>query len=59
MGLEYGYLQGFARKIGDFKICTVCDGELRRRGFLRLHDNEVVLPDGSLKRSQIFIGNKP
>jgi hypothetical protein len=46
---EYGYLESFARKVGKYKICTRCDYELRRKGFLHLSESQYLYPSGHVR----------
>jgi hypothetical protein len=49
MAREYGFLEGFATKLGNYKICTSCDTELTRKGLLHISDTQYLLPSGRIK----------
>lgn len=49
MAPEHGYMESFARKVGKYNICTSCDVELRKNGFLHISDSQALLPSGDVK----------
>jgi hypothetical protein len=49
MAPEYGYLEGFARKVGKYGICGGCDCELRRKRFLHISESQYLLPSGRVR----------
>jgi hypothetical protein len=51
MAPEYGFLEGFAGKVGKHSICGGCDHELRTKGFLHISETQWLLPSGKVKTS--------
>jgi len=49
MAREHGYMEGFARKVGKYKICTSCDVELIKNGVLHISGSQYLLPSGWVK----------
>lgn len=49
MSTEYGYMEDFARKVGNYSICGCCDGELENKEFLHITNFQYLMPDGSVK----------
>lgn len=49
MSTQYGYMEDFARKVGNYSICGCCDGELEKKGFLHITNFQYLMPDGSVK----------
>jgi hypothetical protein len=46
MGREWGYREGFARKVGKYKICNGCNYQLKRKGFLQISNTQYLLSSG-------------
>lgn len=42
-------MESFARKVGKHRICTGCDYELRRKGFLHISESQYLLPPGRVE----------
>jgi hypothetical protein len=53
MAPEHGYMEGFARKVGKYKICTSCDVELRNNGFLHISESQTLLSSGHVKTKAV------
>jgi hypothetical protein len=49
MAPAYGSLEGFARKVGIFSICTGCNYEINRKGFLHISETQYLMPSGRVK----------
>ncbi len=49
MAKEDGYMEGFARKVGKYKICDCCNAELKAKGFLHISESQYLLPSGRVK----------
>jgi len=51
MAKEYGYTEGFARKVGKYRICDSCNVEVIRKGSLRISQTHCLylLPSGRVK----------
>jgi hypothetical protein len=53
MAREHGYMEGFARKVGKYKICTSCDVELIDNECLHISESQTLLPSGQVKTKAI------
>jgi len=53
MARQYGYMEGFARKVGKYKICTSCDTELIVKGALRISASQLLLPSGRVRTRDV------
>jgi hypothetical protein len=49
MAKEYGYMEGFARKVGKYEICDWCDMELKNKRCLHISEDELLLSSGRVK----------
>jgi hypothetical protein len=50
MASQYGSLYGFARKLGQYRICTGCDDEIRNgRGFLIVSETQILPASGKME----------
>jgi hypothetical protein len=49
MAPEWGYLEGFTRRVGRFNICGGCDYEIKHKGFLHISETQYLLPSGRVK----------
>jgi hypothetical protein len=58
MAPEWGFLEGFAKKVGIYKICGGCYYELKRKGFLHLSESQYLLPSGRVKVKNVPIEDK-
>lgn len=53
MAREWGYLEGFARKVGKYRICDSCNVELKKNGFLHIAGGKYLLPSGRVKIKEV------
>ena len=53
MAPEYGYMESFGRKVGKYRICSGCDGELTRVGFLHISASQYLYPSGRVKTKNV------
>ena len=42
-------MEGFAKKVGKYKICGWCEAELRKKRFLHISESQYLLPAGRVK----------
>lgn len=49
MAREYGYEDDFARAVGKYKICDLCNVGLNNRGFLHISEIHYLLSNGQVK----------
>jgi hypothetical protein len=49
MAPEYGYMEGFAKKVGKYKICDSCNAVLITNGYLHISASQLLLPSGRVK----------
>lgn len=55
MAPQYGSLESFARKVGKYNICTGCNYELGRKGFLHISETQWLLPSGRVKVKKVLV----
>jgi hypothetical protein len=53
MAREHGYMEGFARQVGRYKICTSCDVELIDNERLRISESQTLLPSGRVETKAV------
>jgi hypothetical protein len=53
MAPEYGFMEGFARKVGKYKICDWCNVELREKGSLHISESQYLLPSGRVRTRNV------
>ena len=53
MAAAYGSLEAFARKVGIFTICTGCNYEINRKGFLHISETQYLLPSGRVRTKSV------
>lgn len=55
---KYGYYETSSMVVGNRILCSGCISSLKKRGYARICDDTIMLPDGSMKSCR-FDGVKP
>jgi len=58
MAPEYGYMEGFARKVGKYKICDSCNAVLITKGSLHISASQYLLPSGRVRVEKVRAEDK-